>query len=143
MAGAAGERMAASGVVVRKLKYSLEGRQGTINPKHPCAMDLVESMIDLLVHSDDTFDSFLDSSVLEEYQKERPWVEVVFDQEIDILVGFMNQKVAVKKILVFFRNKGTGLILYGNPEYLEYNMAANKKGSPSFYPALQSCLKPQ
>ncbi len=97
-------------------------------------------MVDLLVTSDDTFDLMLNPSVLEEFKKKSAWTELFFKNPVSLTIGFNKQNRSISKILVIFKDKRPHYIIYGSPEYEEFNTAANTQAGPELFQQIESCL---
>jgi hypothetical protein len=80
--------------------------------------------------------------LLEEFRRERSWVELIFKIDEDLKVGYINQRIPIRKILIFFKDKKPLYIFFGTPDYLgRTNLTTNKKSDASLFNLLEACVQ--
>jgi hypothetical protein len=125
---------------IKKIEASLTGGALSLQPSPSCHSAIATRMINLLVTSDDTFDLILNPSVLEEFKKKFAWVELFFKNPLSLTIGFSKLNQPITKIMIFFKDKTPRYIIYGSPEYEEFNTAANTKAGPDLFRQIESCF---
>lgn len=127
---------------IQELVFHNNGKIHNIDKNVPCYKEVITQMINLLITSDDTFDMIVSPKQMEEFRVGKPWVEIIFKDSIKLMVGYISQRMSVKKILIFFKSEKPLYIFFGTPYYSDdSNLAANTNSDNSLYNLLSISTK--